>query len=174
VTSSGSVPSDDRYVVVDGRRWRATDPAIPEGLRRELVAELMAARRAVRSAGDDDGAVAAARRRVHDAKVALGERGVPWWEPPDGDARRVRIAATARALLRHREPGSTICPSDVARTVGGSTWRPTMEAVRAVAAELASTGELVVLQQAEPVADLSTVRGPVRYGRGSRFPHPPP
>lgn len=31
--------------MVDGRRWRATDPSIPEPLRQELVNELMAARR---------------------------------------------------------------------------------------------------------------------------------
>ncbi len=27
---------DGRYVVIDGRRWRATDPAIPEARRDEL------------------------------------------------------------------------------------------------------------------------------------------
>ena len=44
--------ADGRYIVVDGRRWRATDPAIPESLRRQLVDELMDARRAVRSDPD--------------------------------------------------------------------------------------------------------------------------
>ena len=44
---------DGRYVVVDGRRWRASDPAIPERLRAELVAELMRARRLVRTRGDE-------------------------------------------------------------------------------------------------------------------------
>lgn len=41
----------------------------------------MAARRAVQAAKrqGDAGATAAARRRVHAAKVALGERGPPWW-----------------------------------------------------------------------------------------------
>jgi hypothetical protein len=74
---------DGRYVVVDGRRWRASDPRLPEARRRELVDELMAARRAVgaaRRAGDEE-AERAARDRVHAAKVALGERGTPWWEP---------------------------------------------------------------------------------------------
>ena len=69
VTDSG------RYVIIDGRRWRATDPSIPEQLRAELVAELMSARRLVRV---NPGA---ARPRVNDAKIALGERGEPWWEP---------------------------------------------------------------------------------------------
>ena len=73
---------DGRYVIIDGRRWRATDPSIPEERRRELVAELMDARRAVGTAkrDGDAGAEKAARARVHAAKVALGERGKPWWE----------------------------------------------------------------------------------------------
>lgn len=69
-----------RYVIIDGRRWRATDPSIPEERRRELVSELMSARRAVGAAkrsGDED-AERAARARVHAAKVALGERGPRW------------------------------------------------------------------------------------------------
>lgn len=72
---------DGRYVVVDGRRWRATNPNLSEERRRELVAELMAARRAVRAAkgAGDEEALREARRRVHEAKVALGERGPPWW-----------------------------------------------------------------------------------------------
>lgn len=75
---------DGRYIVVDGRRWRASDPGLPEERRRELVGELMSARRAVAAAkrADDPAAERAARDRVHAAKVALGERGVPWWEQP--------------------------------------------------------------------------------------------
>jgi hypothetical protein len=73
---------DGRYVIIDGRRWRATDPSIPEARRKELVAELMSARRAVGAAmrSGDKAAERTARDRVHDAKVALGERGKPWWE----------------------------------------------------------------------------------------------
>lgn len=74
---------DGRYIVVDGRRWRASDPGLPEARRQELVDELMAARRAVAAAkrADDPAAERAARDGVHAAKVALGERGQPWWEP---------------------------------------------------------------------------------------------
>jgi uncharacterized protein len=73
---------DGRYIIVDGRRWRATDPSIPEERRRELVRELMAARRDVARAKrtDDPDLERDARARVHAAKVALGERGPPWWE----------------------------------------------------------------------------------------------
>jgi len=70
---------DGRYVVIDGRRWRATDPAIPEDRRAELTKALMAWRREVRRAkGTPD--EQAARDGVQAAKVALGERGTPWWE----------------------------------------------------------------------------------------------
>src|ERR1700753_3585331 len=135
MTRSGDVAMtpDGRYVIVAGRRWQGTAPGIPVALRAELVAELMAARRDVRSDP------ATARPRVQDAKVALGERGDPWWDPtPDGQ--RVRLAAAMRALLRHRRPESTICPSDAARVVGGESWRELMDAAREGAAALARAG----------------------------------
>ena len=82
---------DGRYLVIDGRRWRATDPAIPEDRRKELTRVLMAWRREVRRArGTDD--EKAVRAGVQAAKVALGERGTPWWEQTD-DERRTRWEA---------------------------------------------------------------------------------
>lgn len=149
---------DGRYRIISGRRWRATDPAIPESLRQELVNELMAARRLVRSDP------AAARPRVQDAKVALGERGDPWWEPTAG-GRRVRLAAAMRALLWHRRPDATICPSDAARVAGGESWRDLMDAARAVAAELSREGVITVRQHGADV-DLTTAVGPIRLARG--------
>ena len=121
----------------------------------------MDARRAVGAAGrrGDRAAQRAARNRVHDAKVALGERGAAWWEEPSAEERAARIVATARALLRHRAPG-TICPSDVARVVGGEAWRTLMPAVRATA--LAAGDEIEVRRGGEPVADPTTVPGPIR------------
>jgi len=73
---------DGRYVVIDGRRWRASDPRLSEERRAELVLALMDARRAVKAAkrSGDEEALREARRRVHEAKVALGERGEPWWQ----------------------------------------------------------------------------------------------
>jgi hypothetical protein len=69
-------------VIIDGRRWRATDPSLPEERRKELVHELMSARSAVGWARrrKDPTAERVARDRVHAAKVALGERGPKWWE----------------------------------------------------------------------------------------------
>ncbi|GAA1040465.1 hypothetical protein GCM10009557_61860 [Virgisporangium ochraceum] len=71
---------DGRYIVVSGRRWRATDPAIPEDVAAVLRRALMSARRDVGAALRAGRDPAPARARVRTAKVALGERGVPWWE----------------------------------------------------------------------------------------------
>lgn len=73
---------DGHHVVIDGRRWRATDPDIPEDVAAALRRQLMSARRDVGRAlkQQDADAEAAARARVHRAKTALGERGTPWWE----------------------------------------------------------------------------------------------
>jgi hypothetical protein len=156
--SDPELTPDGRHVIVDGRRWRASDPAIPDLLRKELVDELMRARRLVRSDG------ARARPMVHDAKTALGERGAPWWEPPTGADVRLRLASTIRALLRHRD-GSSLCPSDAARAVGGADWRDLMATTRDVAWTLAADDTLVVTQKGDPVSSRS-VRGPVRLVPG--------
>ena len=159
MTDDGPAPTaDGHHIVVNGRRWRATDPSIPENLRQELVDELMAARRAVKAAEPD------ARRRVQDAKTALGERGAPWWEEPSAAQAEERIAATMRALTRKRAD-SSICPSDVARAVGGAGWRDRMPDVRRVAADLASREVVVVTQRGEQVS-ITDARGPVRIRRG--------
>ena len=150
--------ADGHHIVVNGRKWRASDVEIPDRLRAELVSELMRARRLVGSRGDD------ARPMVDDAKVALGERGEPWWEEPTEQGRRDRLAATVRALLRHRD-GTTICPSDAARVVGGQRWRDVVPVAREVAHELALT-EVVVVQQKGEAVDVRSARGPVRIAPG--------
>ncbi|CAM5409416.1 Biopolymer transporter Tol OS=Streptomyces alboniger OX=132473 GN=CP975_03235 PE=4 SV=1 [Streptomyces alboniger] len=73
---------DGHFIIVKGRRWRATDPGLPEHVREQLVHHLMAARRAVAAARDDDTARKAARARVQLAKTGLGERGTAWWDLP--------------------------------------------------------------------------------------------
>lgn len=75
------VTPDGRYIVVRGRLWRRTNPELAEAERERQVHALMTARRDVQSArrADDPAAESAARRRVHLAKVALGERGPVWW-----------------------------------------------------------------------------------------------
>ncbi|GAA3232757.1 hypothetical protein GCM10017691_27700 [Pseudonocardia petroleophila] len=90
---------DGRWIVVDGRRWRAADPELPDDVRAELLHHLGVARSAVRTAGraGDDEAVRRARARVQAAKTGLGERGDPWWEQ-DADARAARWTAALRTL----------------------------------------------------------------------------
>jgi len=88
--------ADGHYVVMDGRRWRATDPAIPEPRRAELTRILMAWRREVRRTRGTD-AEPAARAGVQAAKVALGERGSPpWWERRSRARQRRRTASGGR------------------------------------------------------------------------------
>ncbi|MFC3453537.1 hypothetical protein [Amycolatopsis speibonae] len=90
---------DGHFVVIDGRRWRATDPEIPEEEEVEEEEEeeeerlrslLMRARRDVGASrrAQDGEAERDARSRVHLAKVALGERGTPWWEQDSVERRR--------------------------------------------------------------------------------------
>ena len=83
---------DGRYLIVKGRLWRTSNPAIEPSERDRLVGELMAARRAVKSAATDPEAMRAARSRVDAAKRALGERGPVWWTDgtPDYNRRLVK------------------------------------------------------------------------------------
>ncbi|MBE1577816.1 hypothetical protein ACFORH_11525 [Amycolatopsis roodepoortensis] len=89
MTEPDRIP-DGRFVVIGGRRWRATDPEIPEETAARLRGLLMRARRDVGAAlrAQDPEAEREARARVHIAKVALGERGTPWWEQDDAERRQ--------------------------------------------------------------------------------------
>lgn len=89
------VTPDGRYLVVRGRLWRTSDPRLAPDVREAHVRTLMAARRAVGAArrAGDAAALAAARRDVHAAKVALGERGPVWWDDGAPDYTR-RLART--------------------------------------------------------------------------------
>ena len=85
---------DGRYIIVEGRLWRAANPNLAPAERERHTRELMAARRAVRTASlaEDPIALRKARARVHAVKVALGERGAVWWNDgaPDLNRRLVR------------------------------------------------------------------------------------
>ncbi len=123
----------------------------------------MDARRSVGAAlrAADATAEADARERVHQAKVALGERGRPWWE---GDRRApdpARIRAALLTLARHRSEGS-VCPSDIARVVGAGSWRALMEPVRDVVRSAARAGEVVVTKGQAVLDPDSEWRGPIR------------
>lgn len=84
------VTPDGRYFVVRGRLWRCTDPSLPKDKRERLISKLMRHRASVghaKRAGDGE-AEKAARRKVHEAKVALGERGPVWWDDGAPDYNR--------------------------------------------------------------------------------------
>ena len=79
--SAYPVTPDGRYFVVRGRLWRCSNPALSPVDRSHWTAALMRARRAkglAMRAGDLQGRETA-RQQVDEAKVALGERGEPWW-----------------------------------------------------------------------------------------------
>lgn len=82
-----------------GRLWRATDPSLSEEERQRWVDALMDARRAVAAAkrADDAEAEKAARASVHQAKLALGERGPVWWDDGAPDYTRKLVANTPYA-----------------------------------------------------------------------------
>jgi hypothetical protein len=97
--SDGSVEDEERWLVVDGRRWRRQDPALPADVAARLLSHLGRGRsgvRAARSRGQDP---APSRRRVDLAKRGLGERGVPWWEQSPKE-RRLRWSAALEELDR--------------------------------------------------------------------------
>ncbi|WLS05071.1 hypothetical protein [Shinella oryzae] len=79
---------DGRYLVVRGRLWRKSDPRLDRVEREQLVRDLMSARRAVKDAKGNSVELAAARKCVDDAKVALGERGPVWWDDGAPDYNR--------------------------------------------------------------------------------------
>lgn len=84
---------DGRYFVASGRLWRRSDPALSEDERDDLVKALMVARRAVHDA-EDEAEENAARGRVDDSKVKLGERGPVWWDDGAPDLTGKRPAKT--------------------------------------------------------------------------------
>lgn len=96
-TVDAADPDDDaRWLVIGGRRWRRTDPSLPDDLVERLTSHLGRGRSGVRTAkraGDHD-AVAAARQRVGLAKHGLDERGPRWWESEEAD----RLARAEQAL----------------------------------------------------------------------------
>jgi hypothetical protein len=88
---------DGRYIVVRGRLWRASNPSLSDDQRQLLVDDLMNARRAVKNANGDKVALADARRRVNQAKTALGERGPVWWDDGAKDLNRHLVKNTIYA-----------------------------------------------------------------------------
>ena len=96
--------ADERWLVVDGRRWRRQDPALPDEVASRLRSHLGRGRWAVGTLKRASQDPAPARRRVDLAKHGLGERGTPWWEQA-ADERRERWETALAELDRLDEPG---------------------------------------------------------------------
>ncbi|ERJ18164.1 hypothetical protein SSPSH_002941 [Salinisphaera shabanensis E1L3A] len=81
------------------------------------------------------------------------------------DDRSDTIETAILERVHAREPGATICPSEVARGLwAANEWRSRMDDVRAAAARLAEAGDVVATQHGATV-DIRTARGPIRIGR---------
>ncbi|MGJ3249040.1 MAG: DUF3253 domain-containing protein [Elainellaceae cyanobacterium] len=72
------------------------------------------------------------------------------------------IRQTLLEKVRARGFEKSICPSEVARALGGEDWRSLMDAVRQVGAELREEGLIVALQKGHPVHPLQA-KGPIRF-----------
>ena len=95
---------DGRYLVVRGRLWRLSDPGLSDVQRAKLVRKLMRARRDIAAARrtDDPDLARRARRRVHEAKIGLGERGPVWWTDGTPDYNRHLVRNTPYAAWHER------------------------------------------------------------------------
>lgn len=91
------VTPDGRYIIVRGRLWRATNPALAHAEREGLTKLLMSARQAIRAAAPRSPDMRAARRLVQAAKVGLGERGPVWWGDGEPDLNRRLVKNTPYA-----------------------------------------------------------------------------
>jgi hypothetical protein len=72
------------------------------------------------------------------------------------------IAETILRLLQARGPGKTVCPSEVARDIGGSqpeVWSPMMQPVRRIAVRMTKAGQIAILRKGKPVEDVDDFRG---------------
>ena len=84
---------DGRYFVVRGRLWRSTNPSLPENERQQLTRDLMRCRARIGRAKrmGDSRTMRMARRKLHQIKVALGERGAVWWTDGTPDYNRYLV-----------------------------------------------------------------------------------
>ena len=92
MTSELTTP-DGRYLVIQGRLWRAPNPLLSAEAKVRYMRELLNGRRALKAAkvsGDED-AIAAARKLVARGQVGLGERGPVWWKDGAPDFNRTQV-----------------------------------------------------------------------------------
>ncbi|GAQ83367.1 hypothetical protein KFL_001450200 [Klebsormidium nitens] len=75
------------------------------------------------------------------------------------------IEHCALKMLSERAATSSICPSEVARALGGVGWRDIMEQVRDVGRSLAKAGQLRITQGSNTLDPDAAFRGPIRFRR---------
>ena len=73
------------------------------------------------------------------------------------------IAERILSLVKQRGPTKTLCPSEVARSLSPTDWRPLMPEIRRIAQQLSQQQLLKILQRGQPISLPATlVRGPIR------------
>lgn len=78
----------------------------------------------------------------------------------------LRLEQAILALAAQRGPDKTLCPSDVARDIGGphpDGWGPLMQPIRRIAVSLAKQGRLIITRRGRAV-DPDDFRGVYRLG----------
>ena len=117
---------DGRYFVVRGRLWRMANPSLPTGEKRALVKQLMAARRAVRTAriAHDDQAEGEAHAAVDATKRVLGERGPVWWADGAMDLNRHMARTTPYAAWFAALEAAPTAQCVRASPSGSCAWAP--------------------------------------------------
>jgi hypothetical protein len=78
----------------------------------------------------------------------------------EAEIRRVLLDLAAR-----RSPGATFCPSEAARLLRPSNWRPLMEPVRKVGFQLVRVGQLRLSQGGQTRHPDEPLKGPLRFSR---------
>jgi hypothetical protein len=77
------------------------------------------------------------------------------------------VAETILTLVAERGHGKTICPSEVARALGGphpEGWSPLMQPVRRAAITLMKAGRIAILRKGKLADDPDDFRGVYRLG----------
>ncbi len=66
-------------------------------------------------------------------------------------------------LLNQRSLGKSICPSEVARQLGGDNWRELMEPIRLAGRKLAQQGRIIITQGEQQLDPHEEWSGPIRF-----------
>jgi uncharacterized protein DUF3253 len=88
----------------------------------------------------------------------------PELDPGPGSISDRQLEQAVVTLLARRDLTATICPSEVARAVGGPSWRDLMEPVREAARRLVRAGQVEITQGGK-VIDPEHIKGPIRIRR---------